>query len=264
MINLSSLFQGVLLHPNGEIREASCFGRCEERGWPTSWRWLGNLSSSEPSLQQKQPHWGKLKILKIPSIHQSILNFTYLSHSIWILRVTNCSQNCFKKNSSTWNLSPIFSPPTDILNLTTKIFLKYFAKKQRNDPDRQPPAHPMIRQSNFRDVASESSCQSRNFDGSEKIGRESETAARPAQLFGGRPWPRHRYLAFLISWDAFKRIRVWFASVSVERRVLQIIRTSLTFPLWGAIYFRHGVTTVDCIWSGGGGGGGRRERGAHT
>lgn len=197
------------------------------------------------------------------AIHQSILNFTYLSYSIWILRVTNCSQNCFKKNSSTWNLSPIFSPPTDILNLTTKIFLKYFAKKQRNDPGRQPPAHPMIRQSNFRDVASESSCQSRNFDGSEKIGRESETAARPAQLFGGRPWPRHRYLAFLISWNAFKRIRVWFASVSVERRVLQIIRTSLTFPLWGAIYFRHGVTTVDCIWSGGGGGG-RRERGAHT
>ena len=32
MINVLLLFQGVLLHPDGEIREASCFGRCKERG----------------------------------------------------------------------------------------------------------------------------------------------------------------------------------------------------------------------------------------
>lgn len=50
--------QGVLLHPNGEVRKASSVGGRQERRRLARGRRFGTLPSAEPTLQQKQSHRG--------------------------------------------------------------------------------------------------------------------------------------------------------------------------------------------------------------
>ena len=84
------------------------------------------------------------------------------------------------------------------------------------------------------------------------------TARRDRAIIRRSAMTAPRYLVFLISRNAFKRIRTGFARcvsdvTRRERLVCCLANRSYvsTFPLWGAIYFRHGVTAVDCICNAG-------------
>ena len=53
------LFQGVLLHPDGEVRPAGAERRDQEPGRPEGCSRLRALQGAQPPLQPKQPHWGE-------------------------------------------------------------------------------------------------------------------------------------------------------------------------------------------------------------
>lgn len=153
----------------------------------------------------------------------------------WISRVTNFSEIIISRKIVS-NATPFISSQ----------YLNTSRRNEESDPDHQPPARPQWFANQISGVGIELSESKFRWE------RENWPGV------GDRPRDRRNYSAvghdrvtvtspFSSRGNAFKRIRVWFVSVSVERRVLQITRTSLTFPLWGAIYFRHGVTTVDCI-----------------
>lgn len=80
----------------------------------------------------------------------------------WISRVTNFSEIIISRKIVS-NATPFISSQ----------YLNTSRRNEESDPDHQPPARP--HDSPIKFPGSESSCQSRNFDGSEKIGRESET-----------------------------------------------------------------------------------------
>ena len=53
------LFQGVLLHPDGEVRPAGAERRDQEPGRLEGCSRLRALQGAQPPLQPKQPHWGE-------------------------------------------------------------------------------------------------------------------------------------------------------------------------------------------------------------
>lgn len=62
MCCVGHLNQGVLLHPDGEVRQAGLGRRGQDRRWPRRKFRLGTLSRSRPTLQSKQSHRGKLNM----------------------------------------------------------------------------------------------------------------------------------------------------------------------------------------------------------
>ena len=64
-------FQGILLHPDGKIRQTGSQRGNQERGGPARLRGEWAVQSPQPSLQQKQPHWGKseLAIITVQNIN---------------------------------------------------------------------------------------------------------------------------------------------------------------------------------------------------
>lgn len=153
----------------------------------------------------------------------------------WISRVTNFSEIIISRKIVS-NATPFISSQ----------YLNTSRRNEESDPDHQPLARP--HDSPIKFPGSESSCQSRNFDGSEKIGRESETGRATGAIIRrsamtAPPLPRlsHPVETLLNEFEFGLCPYPWSGACCKS-----LVRLLLSL-LWGAIYFRHGVTTVDCI-----------------